>query len=145
MPRTSDGIEHDLRHNVGLKQPWVVRWWPNGRLNRGGKLNRGDGQGGQVSEGRRCSCGFATPALRAVFIKNGFRHEAIQQKVAGKGRKRADEDREQRENPETWPDELGEVMAKVTEIRSRSGRRYNLLSDVYRAMKDLGFKREREA
>lgn len=119
-------IKHWLHRDKRLKQPWAVRWWPEGGRGRGG---------------RQCNCGFASPALRDAFIQNGFRHDSLQVKVPGKGRKRADQDREQREDPENWPDELSEVMARVAAIRATSGRRFSLLSDVYAAMKQLGFKR----
>lgn len=122
-------IEHCLYYDKRLKQPWAVHWYPEGR------------EGGGNRQCRQRNCGFATPALREAFIQNGFRHDSLQVKVPGKGRKRADQDREQREDPENWPDELSEVMVRVAEIRATSGRRFSLLSDVYAAMKQLGFKR----
>ena len=125
-------IDHYFYHDKHRKQPWVVRWWPEGREGRGSR------------ECKQCSRGFATSELRDAFVENGFQEDPLQAKVPGKGRKRADQDREQRENPENWPDELSEVMARVTEIRANSGRRYSLLSDVYAAMKQLGFKRPSE-
>ena len=87
------------------------------------------------------SRGFATPTLRGEFVRNGFEEDPLVAKVPGKGRRRADQDREQRESPENWPDELSEVMARVSEIRANSGRLYSLLSDVYAAMKQLGYRR----
>lgn len=130
--KPSSGIKHWLHYDEQLKQPWAVRWYPEG----GGTTGPGRGRGV-----RQCNRAFATPALRDAFIQNGYRHDPLQAKVPGKGRKRADQDREQREDPENWPDELSEVMARVAEIRATSGRRYSLLSDVYAAMKQLGFER----
>ncbi len=119
MSKNLNKIEYWLHHHKGTSSPWAVRWWPEGR--RGKQRNRS----------------FETPSQRGEFIRNNFYHNSFH----GKGRKEGDQDREQRENPENWPDELSEVMARVSEIRSTSGRRYSLLSDVYAAMKQLGFKK----
>lgn len=127
--KPSNKIDHWLYHNGALERPWAVRWWPEGRGTRKNK------------KCKQRSLGFATPELRDVFIENDFQEDPLQVRVIGRGRKRSNQDREQREEPGNWTDELSEVMARVAAIRAVSGRPYSLLSDVYAAMKQLGFER----
>lgn len=111
----------------GRISPWVVQWWP-------------EGKGKKYSKSRSVS--FKTKEERDEFVDNDFDVSILPPKNTNKGRKSYAEDREMQELPENWPEELTEVMKEVSEIRKKSGKPFSLLSDVFVAMKNLGYKKK---
>lgn len=123
MSRTSEGIRYHIYFlkNVRVRRKYQLRWYPD------------------KSSKRIRYKAFSTRTQAEEYTQQGFPNP--DERIVKIGRKPNSVDEENQNNPETWPDELSEVMAKVTEIRTKSYRPFSLLSDVYRAMKELGFKR----
>ena len=127
MPRTPDGIEYYVRRvrAPGYRRKYELKWFPDRSSTRARYRQ------------------FHLRAEAMEYAKQGF--PSPDERVAKTGRKPNSGREEMQNEPGEWPDEASEVMANVIEKRTRSGRPFNLLSDVYWVMIDMGFKRERES
>lgn len=110
------------RCRAGVKK-WAVTWWPAGR------------------DSPRRDKGFITEEEAKQFVVEGCKVEEGYKPDGKKGRKGGDREREQRELPEDWTDELTEVMLEVIKYRNTYQRNHVLLSDFFVVMKKMGYRR----